>query len=292
MKAIGNAALAVLLVMVAAACATSDVHRKTFESGSEEPIIVGGNDARPAQPKGRDSSPEQEAVSTAQPADGCVSSGCHVRFTSIRQQHFPGQARRCDACHTGSSPDHPGKPGPEFVLGMEKLDDMCFSCHPALVREIVTSTLIHTPVAEGKCDACHDAHGTDFPMLLRDAVRVSEGGSPDGVHYLDITMLCWQCHDRRILEEDEPSADVTRFRNSDWNLHFLHVSKRKKQGCKACHETHAGRQPALMRDTVPFGTGGWKLPVRFTRTPNGGSCVVGCHTPREYDREPTKQRIP
>jgi hypothetical protein len=26
------------------------------------------------------------------------------------------------------------------------------------------------------------------------------------------------------------------------------------------------------------------LPVNFTQTKNGGTCVVGCHKPKDYDR--------
>ncbi|MDK2793350.1 MAG: hypothetical protein PWQ25_2213, partial [Deferribacteres bacterium] len=28
----------------------------------------------------------------------------------------------------------------------------------------------------------------------------------------------------------------------------------------------------------------WELPINFTKTKTGGSCVVGCHKPKEYDR--------
>jgi hypothetical protein len=66
-------------------------------------------------------------------------------------------------------------------------------------------------------------------------------------------------------------------------MHFLHVNKEKGRSCKACHEVHAGNQDKHVRKEVPFG-GSWKLPVNFTKTPNGGSCVVGCHKPKAYDR--------
>ena len=28
----------------------------------------------------------------------------------------------------------------------------------------------------------------------------------------------------------------------------------------------------------------WMLPIKYTQTKNGGSCVVGCHKPKGYDR--------
>lgn len=118
----------------------------------------------------------------------------------------------------------------------------------------------HSPVRERRCDACH--------------VERSPGhrGSPGpefgpGTDRHDAP--CLSCHGSLAGEIRSATA--------------LHAPVAQGR-CGACHETHGGRQPALMRKSVPFGTGGWKLPVRFTPTSNGGSCVVGCHRLREYDR--------
>ncbi|PLX46332.1 MAG: cytochrome C, partial [Deltaproteobacteria bacterium] len=68
-------------------------------------------------------------------------------------------------------------------------------------------------------------------------------------------------------------------------LHYLHVNKDPKgRSCKACHEVHAGNQDKHIRKEVPFGAK-WKLPVNYTKTDTGGNCVVGCHKPKDYDRE-------
>jgi hypothetical protein len=29
----------------------------------------------------------------------------------------------------------------------------------------------------------------------------------------------------------------------------------------------------------------WDLPVAYTKLEDGGSCVVGCHAPKEYHRQ-------
>jgi predicted CXXCH cytochrome family protein len=58
--------------------------------------------------------------------------------------------------------------------------------------------------------------------------------------------------------------------------------KVRGKNCKLCHEIHAGSQPFLMAEKVPFGT--WQLPLHFEKTENGGTCSPGCHKPASYDR--------
>lgn len=214
---------------------------------------------------------------------GCVTAGCHEGMEKSRLPHSPVRERRCGACHVGRASSHPGDPGPEFGLKADRLEDLCFSCHGSLAGEIRSATVRHAPVARGRCGACHDPHGTGFPALLKEVVWANEWESPSPGPRVDVRKLCWECHDRRMLDEND--ARGTRFRDGDRNLHHLHAGGRpKERGCKACHETHAGRQPALVRESVPFGTAGWRLPVRFSPMPDGGSCVVGCHRPQEYRR--------
>ena len=70
------------------------------------------------------------------------------------------------------------------------------------------------------------------------------------------------------------------------NLHYLHVNRDKKgRTCRACHETHASNAEKHIRDSVPFGKGGWELPIGFEKTASGGSCSPGCHKPIGYDRD-------
>ena len=74
-------------------------------------------------------------------------------------------------------------------------------------------------------------------------------------------------------------AGITGFRNGDENIHFRHVNKVDKgRTCRACHEVHASKRPAHIREAVPFGSGGWLLDINFEQTEDGGSCAPGCHT--------------
>lgn len=233
--------------------------------------------------------PASSAVAT--PA--CVSAACHAELGRLKQPHAPVREGRCDACHAQRAPGHPEGAGPEFRLAQERRDVLCYACHDALAAQLRAATSKHAPVAQGECGACHAPHGSDSFGLFRSVTWRSEWEYPYGPPRIDLTKLCWECHDRRMLQGDEPVGEVTRFRDGERNLHRLHVRDQPGgRGCKSCHETHAGRQPSLMRDSVPFGTGGWRLPVRFTPTTTGGACVVGCHRPQEYDRAKAKGARP
>jgi hypothetical protein len=80
------------------------------------------------------------------------------------------------------------------------------------------------------------------------------------------------------------TTGLTRFRNGEDNLHFVHVNRPDKgRSCRACHATHASTHEAHVRDSVPYGK--WELPINFKPTTTGGSCMPGCHKEAPYDRE-------
>ena len=77
---------------------------------------------------------------------------------------------------------------------------------------------------------------------------------------------------------------LTQFRDGDRNLHYVHVNREKGRTCRACHEVHASKRPAHIREAVPYGSGNWMLEINFEQTPQGGSCTPACHVMRSYTR--------
>jgi polyferredoxin len=85
------------------------------------------------------------------------------------------------------------------------------------------------------------------------------------------------------MVKEPHTTTLTKFRNGDLNLHYVHVNKDERgRTCRACHEVHAAKQPHQIRDAVPYGNTGYMLKVNFTQTPNGGSCAKTCHVTRSY----------
>ena len=123
------------------------------------------------------------------------------------------------------------------------------------------------------------ARGSDYPPLLKAAYPQEFYASYSAATYA----LCLTCHDRGAFEYARTS-EATSFRNGSRNLHRVHVNKPDKgRVCKVCHGVHGADQPRLIMSKVP-GFGQWDIPIKLTVTKSGGTCFVGCHKPKSYNR--------
>ncbi|MHC5113343.1 MAG: cytochrome c3 family protein [Planctomycetota bacterium] len=215
----------------------------------------------------------------------CHESIRHAVETASTQHSVVTTDRQCLNCHDAHASDHPR------VLRTD-MKSLCFECHDkeielpdgkklANMKAIVEGgTSLHGPVAQSNCAACHMIHGGEnFRLLVQE--YPPEFYAPFAEERY---ALCFSCHDRQLVFDERTTA-LTNFRNGDVNLHYLHVNREKKgRTCRACHETHASRSDKHIREKVPFGSGGWELPIGYEATDTGGSCAPGCHKPYAYDR--------
>lgn len=194
---------------------------------------------------------------------------CHEDKFSHRFGHGPVAAGDCTACHDPHESDYRmqlRKPGAE----------LCFNCHD---RAMAKGKSVHPPVAAGDCVGCHRPHGSQLSKLLKKEFPEAFYMPYNPDNYL----LCFECHSREIAQ-DRRTDTLTEFRNGDFNLHYVHVNRPDKgRSCKTCHEPHAAGQAKLIKGKVP-GFGNWGIPIKYTKTATGGTCVVGCHKPKSYDR--------
>lgn len=170
--------------------------------------------------------------------------------------------------------------------------DVCMKCHvkpqtaadkrkiPAVAEVLDKSKPSkHGPIRDGDCGGCHNPHGSEQAKLLAKPY-------PDTFYQafaIEKYDLCFKCHDKQLVTA-EKTPGLTKFRNGETNLHYLHVNKQERgRSCRACHETHASEHDLHVRDTVPYGN--WKLPINFKKTETGGSCAPGCHKSFSYDRD-------
>jgi predicted CXXCH cytochrome family protein len=194
------------------------------------------------------------------------------------------QGEACLNCHTPHG-------GAMAKLTRDDLGKACMTCHdkalttadkrpvPA-VTEVLDKTLSqHGPIRDGNCSGCHSLHGSQVSRLLAKPY-------PETFYApfnLDDYGLCFSCHDKALVLQPKTTG-LTRFRNGEENLHFVHVNRPDKgRSCRACHATHASTHSAHVRDSVPYGK--WELPINFKPTETGGSCTPGCHKEAPYDRE-------
>ena len=202
-----------------------------------------------------------------------------ARFKVPHQPILEGKA--CVNCH------QPHISHQETLLRSE-LQPLCLSCHDKpiehgkreignIAAQLKDAESLHGPLKEGDCGACHQAHGSNFPDILRDAFPTAFY-----VPYKDDAYpLCFDCHDKRLVTDE--TSEHTDFRNGGENMHKLHVDDPRGRSCRVCHREHASMQPELIRDSVLLGK--WKMPVKFTKTETGGGCTTGCHFNYRYDRD-------
>ena len=139
--------------------------------------------------------------------------------------------------------------------------------------------VIHGPIRQGDCAACHNPHGSDNFRILRRPYPAQFYAPFAKEQY----GLCFGCHEPTLALE-AATVKLTNFRNGDKNLHFVHVNRVDKgRTCRACHETHASKRPKQIRESVPFGR--WEIPTNYEKGETGGKCAPGCHVARGYDRE-------
>ncbi len=213
------------------------------------------------------------------PEIGELIANAEVKHTAV------STGKSCRNCHDPHGSDY------QAMLITDEMD-VCLTCHDREIELADGTTLtnmkavlanaknLHGPIAQRSCFGCHEVHGgARFRLLVRE--YPSAFYAPFRVENY---ALCFECHDRQLFLE-ATTAHMTNFRNGDQNLHYLHVNKDVKgRTCRACHETHASNRPRHMRESVPFGSGGWKLPINFQITETGGGCTPGCHRPYAYDR--------
>ncbi len=196
--------------------------------------------------------------------------------------HYQAGGKACLDCHRAHQS--------EFArLLHQREDTACFSCHDRSIAranlpnvrdvksEVATAKHVHKPIVEGKCAGCHASHSVDSAHLLK-STYTSEFYMPfsDSAY-----RLCFECHDKSLATDDQRSA--TSFRDGARNLHAVHVNRDKGRTCAVCHDAHASALPGLIRQSVPFGPGGWQLPIGFEKTTTGGTCASGCHKKMSYD---------
>jgi predicted CXXCH cytochrome family protein len=183
--------------------------------------------------------------------------------------HLPIAEGKCLSCHDPHQSEN------KYLLKAAGAN-LCMTCHD---KSGFTGKSVHAPVANGDCEACHAPHGAQSRHLLRSAVPDSMYQSFDKSNFA----LCFGCHADTLADSQRTDVE-TNFRNGMFNLHFLHVNKADKgRSCKVCHDPHAASQPHLISSKIP-GFGRWRIPIRYTKTDVGGTCVVGCHKPKSYSR--------
>ena len=177
---------------------------------------------------------------------------------------------------------------------------LCLTCHEKLAAKQSEATA-HIPFAEGDCQECHGAHGTDQENLIKgqpgevclnchaDVEDVVKGYRVQ--HRPVAKMECVSCHSGHgsphtgFTSKGQPAlclechSEVAAF----WRDGALHQPA--AEDCTICHNAHGSDQGALLRSSVgelcadchEQGTGRF-IAAHQGIKPGPDSCVT-CHDP-------------
>lgn len=136
---------------------------------------------------------------------------------------------------------------------------------PSLMRNLNPNMTI-------KCTACHNnsdrsgprgPHASNYAPILAAEYKTTDG--PEGAAAYD---LCYNCHDRRSVLNDE-----------SFKRHNLHVVK-SETSCRTCHNSHGSRMNRHLMDfngsvvSASAKSGG---PVYMVMSPGMPKCYLSCH---------------
>ena len=115
----------------------------------------------------------------------------------------------CIGCHNSH-----GSKTTKFLLSKDELT-LCVDCHKKatekMMSQIASATVVHKPVAEGRCAGCHSPHASNYQNLLK-------AGPKD-------VALCFSCH-KKMAQQTK-------------NAVYKHGPVQQEM-CSTCHEPHAG----------------------------------------------------
>ena len=181
---------------------------------------------------------------------------CHGDLVGKEMIHYPAEDA-CDNCHESTGASHPSEDSLGFRL-MDSSPALCFLCH----EEGPARAHVHQPVAEGKCLACHDAHGSSQASLL--------------LH--EEQELCLGCHNRAYSSDSSETGNIRPLvKGSNMVVHTAIAD----MGCMTCHQAHGSDFRALLVDAYPAED---YVPAE---TENFGLCFL-CHDADIMEAEETE----
>jgi predicted CXXCH cytochrome family protein len=196
-------------------------------------------------------------------AESCTTSACHKAIADIPQQHAPVKDGDCTACHRQKIKEHPATGGKSFEL-TAKDAALCYQCHDPFGKKKV----VHPPVKDGDCTACHKPHGASGRFLLEvgndrtDLCLGCHDGAPfkkDFMHGPAAVGACTKCHDPHEASGkfllNAPIRDICLQCHADFAKSFnmspvIHPPV-KNGPCTVCHNPHGGNVRLFLKEEVP-----------------------------------------
>ncbi len=169
--------------------------------------------------------------------------GCHYPVTTDKYLHAPAANWLCaTSCHTGKSGRFNNRyEGESKYLYPDPIASNCFSCHKKFKKKFYGEKYRHEPVDDGRCNRCHDPHGSDISnKFLRKKVWY----------------LCTTCHtDKKrkghVVRTFSGKAHPTK------GVKDPTSKEGKELSCISCHNPHVSNNGYMLRGYMGSGRMLW-----------------------------------
>jgi len=205
------------------------------------------------------------------PAGGsCLTAECHTEQAKKKYIHAPArQGETCHQCHQQPEPDQ------HFFEPVAKGGDLCHICHEPTAR----GRVVHAPVMDGMCTACHDPHQSDHkgqlkrkagPDLCLTCHARDGSGDQGSVHAPYQSGMCLNCHGPHF-------SDTVALLRGNYPDGLYAPYGPDTYFCFKCHGTDPFDEPRTL-DATQFRNGNLNLHFRHVNRDKGRSCRA-CHHP-------------
>src|SRR6185369_8405906 len=196
-------------------------------------------------------------------AQTCSITSCHRSIVAPVNLHVPVKEKDCVACHKRINQQHPllGRKSWELTA---KVPVLCSQCHFTFGKKKV----MHSPVKDGDCLACHQKHGASGRFLLdvgEDQTGLCLGCHDSGpfkqqfMHGPVAVGACTKCHDPHEAEEKALLEGPVRNVCLKCHMDFAKLLKEapvvhppvKDGPCTSCHNPHGSPYNKLLKKRMP-----------------------------------------
>lgn len=167
---------------------------------------------------------------------------CHNGMISTKNTHAPAANWLCTNCHNGNFGEYNMQDkGASKYLAPDPVAKSCGECHDT-VDDWGRNKFGHGPVNDGRCERCHNPHGSDNEFFLRKS----------------IWDLCTTCHAEKA-DGQHVIPQIGFGRSTKSGGHPTKgrddpVRPGRELTCSGCHDPHgsAGIFLLRMKGTMPF----------------------------------------
>ncbi len=176
---------------------------------------------------------------------------CHSSIGDKKHAHAPAVNWLCTSCHNGKVGIHNMFDANKTKFTVpDPIGNLCFSCHEKNKKSWSQKRFKHEPADSGRCNRCHNPHGSDNMYYLRqpawDLCTTCHKDKIDGGHI--VRTLSGAIHPTHGVEDpSRKSRELSRNGRTSLKKEKELSKKDKELSCVSCHNPHVSNARSLLQ---------------------------------------------